>query len=82
MGYQTAPILAALAHPVFCISSCHILKAQDFCLSANGYLSLISASDLPPPPQSPPTRPPPIDSIHDITGTEKLSKNLVESSLK
>jgi len=51
--------MAILAHPVDCISSCHILKAQHCCLSPNDQPSA--------------SHPPPIESIHDITGTEKLS---------
>ena len=32
-------LMAVLAHPVDCITSCHILKAQNCCLSRNGCFS-------------------------------------------
>ena len=51
-------------------SSRHLLKAQHCSLSPNGCFAPPSA------PHPPPTRPPPIESIRDITGAEKkLSKN-------
>ena len=63
-------LTAVLAHPVDCTSSGPILKAQHCCLSLNGCFSPPSASHPPLPPPSHP--PPPIDSICDITGTEKI----------
>ena len=63
------PVSASL---VDCISLCHTLKAQYCSLSLNGCFNLPLASHPPPPPpHPPPVRPPPIDSIRDITGTEK-----------
>ena len=59
---------AVLAHPVDCTSSGPILRAQHCCSSPNGYFSLPLASH---PPLPPPARPPPIDSIWDVTGSEK-----------
>ena len=72
-------LTAVLAHPMDCSSSGPILKAEHCCLSPNSCFSPPSASHppLPPPPPSrpptplPPARPPPIDSICDITGSEK-----------
>ena len=55
-------LTAVLSSPVDCISWCQILKAQHCSLSLNGYFTSPSA------PHSPPTHPPPIDSIRDITG--------------
>ena len=46
-------------------SSRHLLKAQHCSLSPNGCFTPPSA------PHPPPNRPPPIESIHDITGAEK-----------
>ena len=67
-----------LAYFVDCISLCHKLKAQHCSLSLSGCFGPPSASHPPPPPPArPPTHPPthrpptPIDSIRDITGTEK-----------
>ena len=72
------PVLASF---VDCISLCHKLKAQHCSLSLSGCFNPPSASHPPPPPHPPPTRPPPIDSIRDITGTEKnLLKNQQHSS--
>ena len=69
-------LMAVWASLVDCISSCHLLKAQHCSLSPNGYFTPPSAPHLPPLPTPPlPTRPPPIDSIRDITGTEKTLKN-------
>ena len=63
------PVLASF---VDCVSLSHTLKAQHCSLSLNGCFNPPSASHpLPPPPHPPPARPPPIDSIRDITGTEK-----------
>ena len=63
------PVLASF---VDCISLCHKLKAQHCSLSLSGCFNPPSASHPPPPPPHlPPARPPPIDSIRDITGTEK-----------
>ena len=59
------PVLASF---VDCISLCHTLKAQHCSLSLNGCFNLPSASHTPQP------LPTPIDSIHDITGTENLSE--------
>ena len=58
------PVLASF---VDCISLCHKLKAQHCSLSLSGCFGPPSA---PHPPPHPP-HPPPIDSIRDITGTEK-----------
>ena len=57
-------LMAVLAHPVDCISSCHILNAQHSvcCFSPNGCFNLLSV---------PHPLTPPIDSIHGIAGTEK-----------
>ena len=65
-------LMAVLASLVDSTSLCPILRAQHCCLSPNGCFSPPSVSHPPPPPRHPPpTRPPPIDSIRDITGTEK-----------
>ena len=65
-------LTAVLANPVDCTSSGLILRAQHCCLSPNGCFSPPSASYPPPPPPNPlPTHPPPIDSIRDVTGSEK-----------
>ena len=57
-------ITAVWASLVDCISSCHLLKAQHCSLSPNGcFTSPLTPHRLPPPT--------PIDSIRDITGTEK-----------
>ena len=65
-------LTAVLASLVDSTSLCPILRAQHCCLSPNGCFSPPSASHPPlPPPHPPPARPPPIDSIRDITGTEK-----------
>ena len=61
-------LTAVLASLVDSASLCPILRAQHCCLSPNGCFNPPSASHPPPPP---PSRPPPIDSIRDITGTEK-----------
>ena len=61
-------LTAVLASLVDCISSCHLLKAQHCSLSLNWCFTPPSA---PHPPHPPPTHLPPIDSIHDTTGTEK-----------
>ena len=47
MGYQTGP-KAVLAHPLDCISLCHLLKAQHCCLSPNGCFNPPLASHPPP----------------------------------
>ena len=64
------PILASF---VDCNGLCHTLKVQYCSLSLNGCFNLFSASYVPAPtsPHPPPTRPPPIDSIRDITGAGK-----------
>ena len=62
-------LTAVLASLVDYISSCHLLKAQHSSLSLNSCFSPPSASHLPPP-----SYPPPIESICDTTGTEKLSQ--------
>ena len=70
-AFGTKLLLTAVrASIVDCISSHNFLKAQRHSLSPNGCFTLPSAPHPPPPP---PIRPPPIDSIRDITGTEKLS---------
>ena len=57
------PVLASLVDST---SLCHILKAQDCSLSSNGCFTRLRL----------PTRPPPIDSIRNIAGTEeKYPKN-------
>ena len=63
-------LTAVWASLVDCVSSRNFLKAQHCSLSPNGCFTPPSASH-PRPLHSPPTRPPPIDSIRDITGTEK-----------
>ena len=69
------PVLVSL---VDCISLCHTLKAQHCSSSLNGCFNPPSVSHLPlPPPTCPPI---PIDSTHDITGTEKNLKNQQHSS--
>ena len=81
-------LTAVCAHPVDWTSSCHLLKAQHCSLSPNGCFNPPSAPHPPPRPTPippshthpshppthppPPTRPPFIDSICDITGTEKI----------
>ena len=60
-------LMAVLAYSVDCISLCHILKVQYSHLSLNGYRLLLPTH----PPQLSPTHPPSIESIRDITGTEK-----------
>ena len=62
-------LTAVLASLVDSTGLCPILRAQHCCLSPNGCFNLPLASH--PPPHPPPARPPPIDSIRDITGTEK-----------
>ena len=52
-------------------SLCHILKAWHCSLSANGCFNLPTAPHPPTPTAHPTPLPPPIDSIHDITGTEE-----------
>ena len=68
-------LMAVWAFLVDCISLCHLLKAQLCFLSPNGCFNPPSS---PRPPSSPtplpPICPPSIDSIHDITGTERLSQ--------
>ena len=59
------PLMAVLASLVDCTSSCHLLKAQHCSLGPNCCFTPPLA------PHPPPTRPPPIDSIRDITGAEK-----------
>ena len=62
-------LTAVLASLVDSTSLCPILRAQHCCLSPNGCFNPPSASH--PPPHPPPAHPPPIDSIRDITSTEK-----------
>ena len=57
-------LMAVLASLVDCISSCHLVKAQHCSLSPDWCFTPPSAPHPPPPPI-------PIDSIRDITGTEK-----------
>ena len=57
-------LTAVWASLVDCIGSWHLLKAQHCPLSLNGCFAPPSA------PHPPPTRPPPIESIREITGTE------------
>ena len=71
MGYQAAPVGSLGPPPVDCTSSGPILRAQHCCLSPNRCFSPPSAFH--PPPRPPPACPSPIDSIRDITGSEKLS---------
>ena len=54
-------LTAVWASMVDCISSWHLLKAQHCPLGRMGALPRLRL----------PTRPPPIESIRDITGTEK-----------
>ena len=70
-------LTAVWASLVDCTSPSHLLKAHHCSLSPNGCFTSPSAPHPPPPPTPPPpTRPPPIESIRDITGTEKKpSKN-------
>ena len=73
-------LTAVLASLVDSTSLCPILRAQHCCLSPNGCFNPPSASH-PPPTPLPPARPPPINSIRDITGTEKtIQKNQQHSS--
>ena len=51
-------LTAILAHPVDCISSCQILKAQHCCLNPNGCFDLPLATYPPPPPSPHHTRQP------------------------
>ena len=46
-------LMAVLAHPVDCMSSCQILKAQHCCLSPNGCVNSPTAPYLLPPPSYP-----------------------------
>ena len=62
-------LTAVLASLVDSTSLCPMLRAQHCFLSPNGCFNLPLASH--PPLHPPPARPPPIDSIRDITGTEK-----------
>ena len=55
-------LTAVLASLVDCISSGHLLKVQHCSLSPNWCFT----------PPLAPHRPPPIDSIRDITGAEKI----------
>ena len=65
-------LTAVWASLVDCISSCHLLKAQHCPLGPNGCFAPPLAPHPPTHPHRPPhPLPPPIDSIHDITGTEK-----------
>ena len=67
-AWDTKLLLTAVwASLVDCISSRHLLKAQHCSLSSNGCFSTPSAPHLPLPPACPPL----IDSICDITGSEK-----------
>ena len=67
-------LTAVWASLVDCISSRNFLKAQHCSLSPNVCFIPPSAPHPPPPPAPPPPiRPSPIDSIRDITGTEKNS---------
>ena len=59
------PVLASF---VDCVGLCHTLKAQ------HGSLSLNSCFNPPLASHPAPVHPPPIDSIRDITGTEKTSE--------
>ena len=54
--------------PSWILRLCPMLGARHCCLGPNGCFGPPLAF------HPPPTRPPPIDSIRDITGTEKLSK--------
>ena len=60
-------LTAVLAPHLDCTSSGPIVKAQHCCLSLNGCFSPPSASH----PLLPPSHPPPIDSVHNITGSDK-----------
>ena len=75
-------LTAVLASLVDCISSCHLLKAQHCSLSPNWCFTPPSAPrPAPCPAHPPPTRPPPIYSICDITRAEKNHlKNQQQSS--
>ena len=64
IAWGTKLLLTAVwASLVVCISSWHLLKAQLCPLSPNGCFA----------PPSAPHPPPPIESIRDITGTEKTA---------
>ena len=63
-AWSTKLLLMAVPSLVDCISLCHLLKAQLF----ESKLVLYPAFGSPPP-----THPPPIDSIRDITGAEKTT---------
>ena len=83
IAWGTKLLLTAVwASLVNCTSSCHLLKVQHCPLSPNGYFTLLSAPHLPLPPTSPPPIcPSPIESIHDITGAEKIYQKQHSSSL-
>ena len=71
MGYQTAP------NNPFCgfYQLMSHTEGTELLLSPNGCFSPPLALHPPPSLPTSPARKPPTDSIHDITGTEKLSKN-------
>ena len=60
-------LMADLAYPVSCTSLGHLLMAKHCPLSLNVCFNPLKA------PHPPPTRPPPIDPIRDITAVEKTT---------
>ena len=58
--------MSVLTHPVGCVHICHLLRRQYHSMHPNGRFFLPPACHPPPP-----TCPPPIHEIHDITGTVK-----------
>ena len=63
-------LTAVWASLVDCISSCHLLKARH----GSFRMGALPRLRLPTRPHCPPTCPPPIDSIRDITETKKMSE--------
>ena len=69
--------MAISTYPVVCVHSCRLLGTQHYCLCSNGSVCPPGACHPPPPPHPtapphpPPTHPPPISAICDITGPVK-----------
>ena len=63
-------------YPVDCTCICPLLKTQHHCLCPKGMFNLLSASHSPANPPPPPTHPPLIHAIRDITATvKKVAQN-------
>ena len=71
MGYQTAPH-GSLSLPCGLYQFMSLTEGTVLLFDSEWVLYPAFGS---PPTPPPPTHPPPIDSIHDITGTEKTPKN-------